>query len=52
MTEGHPFWFALVWACVAWYSTVTVYVSIKGVRDIRRMLTDLANTSSSSRQSE
>ena len=40
MTE-HPFWFLLVVACVLWYSTITVYVSIKGVFDIRRMLRSL-----------
>jgi hypothetical protein len=25
-------------ACVAWYSTITVYISIQGWRDIRGML--------------
>lgn len=28
-------------ACVVWYSTVTVYVAIKGVADIRNMLARL-----------
>ena len=28
-------------ACVAWYSTVTVYVAIKGIADIRNMLARL-----------
>ncbi|MEQ1851130.1 MAG: hypothetical protein ABMA01_05995 [Chthoniobacteraceae bacterium] len=41
MTHGHGFWFLLVWACVVWYSTTTVYVSVRGLRDIRRMLRDL-----------
>ena len=28
-------------ACVVWYSTVTVYVAIKGASDIRNMLARL-----------
>jgi hypothetical protein len=35
------FWFALMLACLAWYSTITIYVSIRGVRDIRHMLARL-----------
>jgi len=34
----HWFWWALTAACVTWYSTVTVYVAIRGVWDIRSML--------------
>jgi hypothetical protein len=41
MTHGHPLWFWLVWACVLWYSTVTLYVGIKGAVDIRQMLRGL-----------
>jgi len=37
-TAGHWFWFALTAACVVWYSTITVYVAIKGVVDIQGML--------------
>ncbi len=37
-TDGHWFWYALTAACVAWYSTITVYVAIKGVIDIKSML--------------
>ena len=29
-------------ACVIWYSTITVYVAIKGASDIRNMLARLA----------
>jgi hypothetical protein len=35
------FWWLLAWACVVWYSTLTVYVAVKGVRDIRQMLAHL-----------
>lgn len=35
---GHAFWWALTAACLLWYSTMTVYVAVKGVRDIRRMV--------------
>jgi hypothetical protein len=35
------FWWLLVWACIVWYMTVTVYVSLRGALDIRRMLDSL-----------
>jgi hypothetical protein len=35
------FWWWLVMACLVWYSTITVYVSIRGVWDIRNMLARL-----------
>jgi len=35
---NHWFWWLLTAAVLAWYSTITVYVSVKGVRDIRGML--------------
>lgn len=38
MFRGQPFWWLLTVACLAWYATVTVYVAIRGVRDIRGML--------------
>ena len=41
MTHGHGFWFLLVWACAIWYSSITIFVSIKGALDIRQMLQDL-----------
>ena len=41
MTHGHGIWFWLVWACVVWYSTVTVYVAIRGFADIKHMLRKL-----------
>jgi len=36
------FWLALTVACVAWYSTITVYVAIRGAMDIRSMLARLS----------
>lgn len=36
--HGHPFWWLVTAAVVVWYSTVTIYVSVRGVRDIRGML--------------
>ncbi len=39
----HWFWLALTSACVAWYSTVTVYVAFKGVTDIKNMLRRLSD---------
>jgi hypothetical protein len=32
------FWWCVAMACLAWYSTITVYVSVRGVWDIRNML--------------
>lgn len=36
------FWWLLTMACLLWYATVTVYVAIRGVRDIRGMLQRLS----------
>jgi hypothetical protein len=41
---NHWFWLLLTVACVVWYSTITVYVSIKGARDIKNMLARLDAT--------
>lgn len=38
---AHPFWAAIIAACIIWYSTITIYVAVLGVRDIRKMLEDL-----------
>jgi hypothetical protein len=42
MTE-HWFWWLLTLSCVLWYTTITVYVAIKGFSDIRNMLRRLEN---------
>jgi hypothetical protein len=36
------FWFILTMAAVLWYTFVTIYVSYKGVGDIKEMLSNLA----------
>ena len=41
MTD-HWFWLLITITCVVWYSTITIYVSVKGVSDIRNMLKRLA----------
>ena len=41
MLTEHWFWGGLTLAVLVWYSTVTVYVSVKGVGDIRAMLKKL-----------
>jgi len=38
----HFLWWLTTMACLAWYSTVTVYVAVKGVADIKRMLARLS----------
>ena len=32
------FWKLLVAACLIWYSSITVYVAVRGFRDIQEML--------------
>ena len=41
---NHWFWLSLTIACVLWYSVVTVYVAIKGAKDIKNMLARLDAT--------
>jgi hypothetical protein len=38
----HVFWWLLTMSCVIWYSTITIYVSWKGIADIRGMLRRLS----------
>ena len=38
MMDEHWFWSILSMACVGWYSLVTIYVAVKGIREIREML--------------
>ena len=43
MTDLHNwFWWLLTMACVVWYTTITVYVGVRGALDIKHMLRDLA----------
>jgi len=41
MSAARGLWWILTWACVVWYSTLTLYVAVKGMRDIRKMLQEL-----------
>jgi len=42
MLKDHWFWGATTIVCLTWYSTVTIYVAIKGAADIRSMLRRLS----------
>ncbi len=42
MLTEHWFWGILTIACLVWYSTITIYVAIKGIGDIRNMLRRLS----------
>ncbi len=42
MLSNHPFWGCLTLAVLVWYSTVTVYVAIRGAYDIKHMLGNLS----------
>ena len=44
MLTGHWFWGALTIVCLTWYSTITIYIAIKGVGNIRDMLQRLSNS--------
>jgi hypothetical protein len=44
MLKGHWFWGALTLICLTWYSTITVYVAIRGARDIQKMLRRLSDS--------
>jgi hypothetical protein len=43
MMGEHWFWGILTIACVLWYSTITIYVAVKGAFDIKHMLTRLGS---------
>jgi hypothetical protein len=34
----HAIWSLLTAACLIWYSTITVYVAVRGGNDIKKML--------------
>jgi len=34
----HGIWILLTAAVILWYSTVTIYVAVRGIKDIRGML--------------
>ena len=36
--SAERFWYFLTLACIVWYSTITVFVAVKGAFDIRNML--------------
>ena len=41
MIGEHWFWWLVTLAVLVWYSTVTIYVAVKGALDIRQMLRQL-----------
>jgi len=38
MGDIHWFWLALMAAVLIWYSTITIYISVRGAIDIKEML--------------
>jgi hypothetical protein len=38
---NHPFWGLLTLAVLVWYSTITIYVGVRGALDIKHMLRSL-----------
>jgi hypothetical protein len=47
---GERFWRLLLAACLVWYATITIYVAIRGVLDIRQMLARLSQGRSERRE--
>jgi len=43
MLQHHPFWALLTLAVLGWYSSITIYVGIRGAFDIKHMLRTLAD---------
>jgi hypothetical protein len=43
MLRDHWFWGAITIVCLTWYSTVTIYVAVRGAADIRNMLRRLSD---------
>jgi hypothetical protein len=41
----HWFWIGIVAAVIVWYSTITIYVTIRGAFDIKHMFARLSNQS-------
>lgn len=41
--SNHWVWWTLTITCIVWYSTITVYVAIRGAADIKGMLGRLAD---------
>ena len=40
--SNHWFWWIITMACLIWYSTIAIYVAIKGIADIKNMLSRLS----------
>jgi hypothetical protein len=43
MIPEHICWWLLTMACMVWYSTITIYVAIRGAFDIKHMLARLSD---------
>ncbi len=43
LTIAQWFWLLMTLAVLIWYSTITIYVAIRGGIDIRRMLRNLSD---------
>ena len=48
----HLIWWSLTMACVIWYLAITWYVTIRGAKDIKEMLTKLAKNKKNDAASE
>jgi hypothetical protein len=41
LLTNHPIWGLLTLAVLAWYSTITIYIGVRGLVDIKHMLRNL-----------
>jgi hypothetical protein len=46
MSLAERIWWLLTFGSVTWYSTITIYIAVRGFTDIRKMLDRLASQNS------
>ena len=46
MLSAANFWMVMTAACLLWFSTITIYVAVRGASDIKHMLARLARSKS------
>jgi hypothetical protein len=44
MLSAPDLWLGVVIACLVWYSTITIYVAVRGAFDIKHMLARLRDS--------
>jgi hypothetical protein len=50
MFSASGFWLVITVACLIWFSTITVYVAIRGAFDIKHMLARLRDSGNNAQE--